>query len=70
LSAQSIALSDQELHDLTGYARPAYQLRVLKGLGIPARKRPDNTVLVMRMDCLQRHTEASNDAPKLKSSKK
>jgi hypothetical protein len=45
-------LSEQEIADLTGYARPAFQLKVFKALGIPAIRRFDNTVLVMRMHCI------------------
>jgi hypothetical protein len=45
-------LTEQELVNITGYARPSNQLRVLKDLGIPARRRPDNTILVLRMHML------------------
>lgn len=70
MSAQPIALTDDELKELTGYSRPAYQLRILKGLGIPARRRPDNSVLVMRMHCTTPVALAANDAPKLKPKKR
>jgi hypothetical protein len=63
-------LSDAELTKLTGYRVPAYQMKVLKSLGIPARRRPDNSVLVMRMHCMHPATLPANDAPKLKSSRK
>lgn len=67
---KDLTLSEAEVKALTGYARPAYQLKVLKGLGIPARKRPDNTVLVLRMHCQYPVQQAANDGPKLKSSRK
>jgi len=67
---EDLALSEAEVKALTGYTRPAYQLKMLKGLGIPARKRPDNTVLVLRMHCLHPMRHAVNDAPKLKSSRR
>jgi hypothetical protein len=63
-------LSDSELTKLTGYRVPAYQLKVLKSLGIPARRRPANSVLVMRIHCRHPSTLPANEAPKLKSSRK
>jgi hypothetical protein len=65
-----LTLTEAELFELTHYQRPASQLRFLKEIGIPAKKRPDNTVLVMRMHLV---TQASNDVqsgPKLKSARK
>ena len=71
MDAQPITLTDQEIKELTGYSRTAYQLRVLAELHIPARKRPDNSVLVLRMDCTSRSAQqAANDVPQLKSSRK
>ena len=65
-----LVLSDIEVREMTGYARPTRQLAVLKELGIPARRRPDNSVLVMRMHCIHPAALAVNDAPKLKSQKR
>jgi hypothetical protein len=48
-------------------------MKLLKSLRIPARRRPDNSVLVMRMHCMHcMHpaTLPANEAPKLKSSRK
>lgn len=70
MSARPLHLTEQEIEDMTGYHRPAYQMKVLQGLGIPARKRPDNSVLVLRMDCQHRRAPVANDTPKLKSSRK
>lgn len=71
MDAQPIALSDDEIKELTGYARPKYQMRVLAELHIPARKRPDNSVLVLRMHCTTPVAQqAANDVPQLKSSRK
>lgn len=64
-----LILSEKELATITGYARPSNQLRVLQELGIPARRRPDNTVLVMRMHCLHPVTIKANE-PKLKPIRK
>lgn len=63
-------LSEVELTKLTGYRVLAYQLKVLKSLGIPARRRPDNSVLVMRMHCMHPSTLPVSEAPKLKLSRK
>lgn len=61
MSTLPIALTEAELKELTGYSRPAYQMKVLKALGIPARRRPDNTVLVLRMDCISRSAKPSHE---------
>jgi hypothetical protein len=45
-------LTEGELANMTGYKRPSRQMEVLKSLGIPARLRPDHSVLVMRMHCI------------------
>lgn len=41
-------LSPDEIYALTHYKRPAEQLRELAALGIPARRRHDNTICVLR----------------------
>lgn len=46
-----VYLTEAELEGMTGYKRPSKQMEVLKSFGIPARLRPDNSVLVMRMHC-------------------
>lgn len=43
------ALTEDEIYDLTHYRRAAEQLRELAALGIPARRRRDNTICVLRM---------------------
>ncbi|SPB16484.1 hypothetical protein NOV72_03684 [Caballeronia novacaledonica] len=47
-----LELTEDELERITGYKRPSKQMEMLKSLGIPARRRPDNSVLVMRMHCI------------------
>lgn len=37
---------------MTDYRRPGKQIETLKSLGIPARKQPDNRVLVLRVHCM------------------
>lgn len=56
-------LSQAEIRALTGYARPKFQLEVLKGLGVPARLRPDNTVLVLRMHLQAPPSPAAHHKP-------
>lgn len=73
MNAQPITLTDDEIKELTGYSSAAYQLRVLQELCIPARKRPDNSVLVLRMHCVapaQQISAIGRPAPRLKSSMK
>ncbi len=65
-----LALSDKEVHEITGYARPTKQLEVLKSLGVPARRRPDNSVLVLRMHLVHPATVVANPEPKLKPYRK
>jgi len=62
-----LELSKIEVNRITGYARPTKQLEVLKLLGVPALRRPDNTVLVLRMHCIHpAAATAVSNAPKLK----
>ncbi|WP_322880322.1 DUF4224 domain-containing protein [Pandoraea sputorum] len=49
---QPLELTGEEIVRITGYRRASKQLDVLTSLGIPARRRPDNSVLVLRMHCL------------------
>ena len=65
-----LALSDTEIKEITGYARPSRQLEVLRSLGIPARRRPDNTVLVMRMHCIHPAATIVTQQPQRKSARK
>lgn len=65
----SITLSQEEIREITHLQKPTAQIRYLKGLGIQAKKRPDNTVLVMRHQLVQ----AANDTvqqPTLKSARR
>jgi hypothetical protein len=67
---QPIDLTEEEIVRMTGYRRPGKQMETLKALGIPARRRPDNSVLVMRVHCIYpvgSPERAANDRPKLKS---
>ena len=41
-------LTPQEIRELTQRARPAWQVRVLDHIGVPYRRRPDGTLIVMR----------------------
>lgn len=70
VAVDELALPEHEVRELTGYERPTNQLKVLKSLGIPARRRPDNTVLVLRMHLRNAVQQAANDAPKLKPKKR
>jgi hypothetical protein len=66
----ALTLTQAELIELTHYQRPAHQLRFLKEIGIPAKKRADNTILVFRAHLL---TQSANDVstiPTLKSARK
>ncbi len=66
-----LILSAEELYELTGYRRASNQLRVLKEMNIPARRRADNTVTVMRMHCIHPSSvQPQANTPQLKSPRK
>lgn len=48
----SLCLSPKELIELTGKLRSGAQRRVLEGMGVPYRQRPDGTLVVIRTDVL------------------
>lgn len=63
-------LTPDEIYDITHYKRAAEQLRELKVLGIPARRRHDNTVCVLRMHTMAPAANQPVNGPSLKSSRK
>lgn len=63
--AMSPTLTDAEIYELTHYRRPKEQLRALTELGIPARRRHDNTICVLRMH-LQAPAKPEPPRPRLK----
>lgn len=63
-------LSPDEIYGITHYRRAAEQLRELEALGIPARRRHDNTVCVLRMHAMQPSGGQAGRGPTLKSSRK
>lgn len=44
----SLLLSPTEIQELTDRQRPGWQARCLKHLGIPFRRRPDGSLVVLR----------------------
>jgi hypothetical protein len=68
---QSLVLSPEEIVSITHRKRPAEQLRDLKALGIPATRRFDNTVCVLRADVTSHRAgrQPAADEPRLKSSR-
>lgn len=42
-------LTAEQIHELTDKTRPSAQARVLDGMGIPYRKRPNGTLAVLRI---------------------
>lgn len=62
----TLALTEDELKSITGYIRPKKQLEVMRQLGVPARMRPDNTVLVLRMHLNHPAAQKPADKPRLK----
>lgn len=65
-----LALSEQELREITGYSRAQKQMQMLESLGIPAKRRRDNSVLVLRMHFIHPVTLTLNPEPKLKPIRK
>lgn len=66
----SVELSEEEIYNITHYRRAAEQLRALRELGIPARRRHDNTVCVLRMHAISPGGTLVAPRPVLKSARK
>jgi hypothetical protein len=62
----TLTLTKDELKNITGYSRARKQLEVMRQLGIPARLRPDNSVLVLRMHLNHPATQMTAEKPRLK----
>ncbi|WDZ97931.1 DUF4224 domain-containing protein [Herbaspirillum sp. WKF16] len=64
-----LTLSEAEIIEITGYHRPKFQLQRLQEMGIPAHRRPDNTVMVLRVYATTRPATAAapeKQEPKLR----
>lgn len=59
-------LSPEELYKITHYKRGAEQLRVLAQLGIPAVRRHDNTICVLRVHAYSPPSQPEPQRPRLK----
>lgn len=71
MSAYDFVLTEDELKEMTGYSRPAFQARCLKEMGIPSKRRPDNSLIVLRIHCHNPAAAGSiGAAPRLKSARK
>ena len=46
-------LSQEEIIQLTGYRWPTKQIEMLESMGVPARRRLDNSVFVLRAHCMR-----------------
>lgn len=69
--ANDLVLSVAEIVSITHRKRPVEQLRDLTALGIPAMRRHDNTICVLRADVTTRRAAANAPAagPQRKSAK-
>jgi hypothetical protein len=65
-----LALTEDEIVELTHYRRPAEQLRKLKEMGVPATRLRDNTVRVLRMHLVHPTAMPAAPAPQRKSTRK
>lgn len=67
---QDLVLSPAEIVSITHRKRPVEQLRDLLALGIPAKRRHDNTICVLRADVTTRRAANAPEArPQRKSAK-
>ena len=64
----SLCLSPREVAEVTGKQRPSAQARVLSGMGIPYRLRPDGTLVVLRIHVEYETTEKEPASPTLRLS--
>jgi hypothetical protein len=62
----SPTLSAEEIYNITHYRRTAEQLRALARLGIPAERRHDNTVCVLRAHLITLTAKPAPARPQLK----
>ena len=74
-SSNDLALSPEEIYSLTHCKRAKEQLRELERMRIPATRRVDNTVCVLRMyvtvpGSLPGAGSPANDGPQLKSARR
>lgn len=68
-ATEPITLTEAEVVAITGYHRPKFQLQRLQEMGIPAHRRPDNTVMVLRVYATTRPAAAAapeKQEPKLR----
>ncbi len=65
-----LALTEDEIIELTHYRRAAEQLRKLKEMGVPATRLRDNTVRVLRMHLMHPAAMPTPPAPQRKSTRK
>jgi hypothetical protein len=65
-TADAPTLSAEEIYNITHYRRTAEQLRALARLGIPAERRHDNTVCVLRAHLAAPATKPPAARPQLK----
>ncbi len=66
---EPLEMTREEIERITGYVQPAKQLEVMRSLGVPARLRPDNTVLVLRMHLTHPATLTTERRPQLRSAR-
>lgn len=57
----SLCLTPDELRDLTGKLRSGAQEKVLSSMGVPFRKRPNGSLVVIRTDLLAAPTGRSRE---------
>jgi hypothetical protein len=70
-ATNDLVLSREEIINITHRKRPVEQLRDLIALGIPATRRHDNTICVLRADVTTRRVAANapESRPQRKSAK-
>ncbi len=61
----TLCLSPEELEELTHLVRPAAQARFLEEMGVPCRRRPDGTLLVLRRDLERGEPARARERPNL-----
>ena len=67
-TTNDLVLSREEIVEITHRKRPLEQLRDLIALGIPATRRHDNTICVLRADVTTRRAAAN--APEVRPQRK
>jgi hypothetical protein len=68
MPVEPLNLTPEQLEAYTGKSRPKAQARVLEAIGVPYRRRPDGSLIVLRIHVDYETTEKESASPALRLS--